>query len=495
MEPIVTLTPEVAPDPMWALAHPPAEARVVEVRADLLPELDLRAAVSLCPLPILVTLRSTAEGGRGPTDPGARRSFIERAREAGADLIDLEWARDRDLKRPLGLAPEQVVLSWHDCDGTPTDLGDLAAAMLATSAGLVKIVPTARRMDDVRRLLALVAAAGRARRRLAAFAMGPVGTATRLISPLLGAPVAFCCWNEAAAAAPGQLSCRRMIAIAGHLEAAPQRLFGVVGRDVSSSLSPELHAAAYRSLDLPYLFVPVTVPDEDDLELIFRPSGQTLFDAAGLPAAGWAVTTPYKEAAAASATLAAPRVARSGAANTLVLRPGAIFADNTDADGVVASLVAAGIDPVGRLAVVRGTGGAARGAAIGLDLAGALVELCGRDDVATRRTAEELGVGWRELGNEVPGGALLVNATPLGAAGEDEPPFTPSQVGCATAVLDMVYGSRATRLAEIAAELGTPYVDGRTVLAHQGFAQFAAFTGRLPPKEAMLAALAIKGDA
>ena len=40
-----------------------------------------------------------------------------------------------------------------------------------------------------------------------------------------------------------------------------------------------------------------------------------------------------------------------------------------------------------------------------------------------------------------------------------------------------------------AADAGVPYLAGRTVLAHQGYAQFAAFTGRLPPKAAMLAAL------
>ena len=46
---------------------------------------------------------------------------------------------------------------------------------------------------------------------------------------------------------------------------------------------------------------------------------------------------------------------------------------DTDADGVVGSLVTAGIDITGKTAIIQGTGGAARGAAVGLDAAGANV--------------------------------------------------------------------------------------------------------------------------
>jgi len=114
MDWIVSLTPEVSEDPLEVTAHPPEGASIVELRADLFPGADLRAAISACPLPVLVTLRSSAEGGRGPTDPDERTAVLEAAREAGAALIDLEHERDGHLMQSLGLAPEQVVLSWHD---------------------------------------------------------------------------------------------------------------------------------------------------------------------------------------------------------------------------------------------------------------------------------------------------------------------------------------------------------------------------------------------
>ncbi len=489
MEPIVTLTPEVADNPLTALASPPEGASVVELRIDLFPELEMSTAVAACPLPVLVTCRSEAEGGSGPVDPEARAAVLANARNAGAALIDVEFARDRETARRLGIPGEQTVLSWHDPTGTPQDLVGIAAAMLETAAGLVKIVPTAQRLTDVETVLGLYRAAGRKSRRLIAFAMGSVGLPTRIIGPLLGSRVTFTAWRDDTAAAPGQLSLARMTAIAGHLNGPPQRLYGVVGRNTKSSLSPAMHGAGYRALNLPYLFIPVTVPDPDDLELLFVPAGYTLFDRVGLPASGWAVTTPYKDAAARAATLRAPRVLRCGAANTLVLRTASLAADTTDADGVVGSLTAAGIDPEGCAAVVQGTGGAGRGAAVGLHLAGATVALRGRDDRHTADVAALMGVKPLGSGDPPPEGAIMVNATPLGSEPVDASPFTSEQVARAAAVVDMVYADHSTRLEVIAAETGVPFIDGRSVLAHQGFAQFAAFTTLLPPKEAMLAAV------
>jgi shikimate 5-dehydrogenase len=250
-----------------------------------------------------------------------------------------------------------------------------------------------------------------------------------------------------------------------------------------------MHAAAYRALGLPFLFVPVSIEDPDELLSVFAPAGHTVFDAVGLASAGWAVTTPYKRDAWVAATLIAPRVERAMAANTMILRQDGIMVDNTDADGIVGSLVSADIDPVGRPAVVQGTGGAGRGAAVGLDLAGADTWLRGRKTDHTRDVAEALAVRWLEPEQPAPDGAVLVNATPLGSAESDPSPFSESEVEGASAVLDMVYGEAAGALEKMAEGHGVPYLDGRTVLAHQGFAQFAAFTGQLPPKEEMIRAL------
>lgn len=488
MDWIVSLIPEIAPDPLASLAHPPAGATIVELRADRFPGIDIGAAISACPLPVLVTLRSVAEGGEGPDDPVRRAELLGGARDAGAALLDLEHQRDASLIGRLGLAPEQVILSWHNTEGTPGRLDELAGKMLGSPARWVKIVPTCRRLADLEALLSLHQSHNhgpQARRRLLAFSMGAPGLASRYLAPLLGPPVGYAAWSEDAPAAPGQLTSQRMEAVISHLEGPPQRLYGVVGADVSSSLSPVLHAAGYRRLGLPYLMVPVSVPDPEDLGGIFAPRGATLFDRVGLEARGWAVTSPYKAEAAAAADQLAPRVRRAGAANTLVLGPERLVAENTDADGVVGSLVTLGIDPQSRAAVVQGCGGAGRGAAVGLHLAGAEVVLRSRSKERAQRVAEELGVGWCPPDAFPEGTDLLVNATPLGREADELGPFTEDEIAGAKAVVDMVYASHQTELAASARAHGVAVADGREVLLHQGYAQFAAFTNQLPPKEAM----------
>ncbi len=492
MDWIVSLTPEAATDPMKAISEPPAGASIVELRLDRFPGIDVGAAIRVCPLPVLVALRSRSEGGEGPDDTATRAEILGTARDAGPALLDLEFERDTPLVGELGLAPEQLVLSWHDPHGTPGELPGVVERMMEARARWIKVVPTANSVKDLVAVLALHRQfnGGRVReRRLLTFAMATPGLASRYLAPLLGPPVGYAAWSDAAPAAPGQLSINRTEAVIGHLNGPPQRLYGVIGSDVSGSMSPILHSAGYRGLDLPYILVPLSVPDSSELVGLFGPQGTTPFDRIGLQARGWAITTPYKAEAAGAADQHAPRVLRAGAANTLILGERQVFAENTDADGIVGSLVGVGFDPQGRTAVVQGTGGAARGAAIGLHFAGADVILRGRSDERTRATAEKMEIGWCGPAERAPDGAILVNATPLGRNAGETGPFNEKEIAGAAAVVDMVYGGHTTDLIAHARELNLPAADGFEVLLHQGIAQFAAFTQQVPPKDAMRKAL------
>jgi shikimate dehydrogenase/3-dehydroquinate dehydratase type I len=492
MEWIVSLTPEAAANPMEALARPPEKASIVELRIDLFPGIDVSAAIGACPLPVLATLRSQAEGGEGPNDTKTRAEIIAAARDAGAALLDLEIERDARLASELGIAPEQTILSWHDPRGTPEELADIVSRMMVARARWIKAVPTANSVEDLISVLALHGKfnSGRLReRRLLTFAMAAPGLASRYLAPLMGPTIGYAAWSDDTPAAPGQLSISRTESVIGHLEGPPQRLYGVIGSDVRGSLSPTLHAAGYQGLDLPYLLLPISVPDSNELVDLLGPRGTTPFDRIGLEAWGWAVTTPYKAEAAAAADQHAPRVLRAGAANTLILGEQQVMAENTDADGVVGSLVSLGFDPQGRTAVVQGTGGAARGAAVGLHLAGADVFLRSRSAERARETAETMEIGWCAPAENAPDGAILVNATPLGHDTIEANPFREKEIAGAAAVVDMVYAEHTTNLIDRARELELPAADGREVLLHQGVAQFAAFTQRVPPKDAMRRAL------
>ena len=106
-----------------------------------------------------------------------------------------------------------------------------------------------------------------------------------------------------------------------------------------------------------------------------------------------------------------------------------------------------------------------------------------------RSVAEQIGVGWCAPETLPEDTDVLVNATPLGLDVEDPAVFSDGEISGALAVVDMVYGDRQTSLVKSAIEGGVAVADGREVLLHQGYAQFAAFTNNLPPKKEMREAI------
>lgn len=493
MDWIVTPTPEGigTTSLLDAVSIPPVEASILEFRIDLFPDVDPSAVVGACPIPILATYRSAAEGGRGTDDRQRRRRTIERARDAGAALVDLEYERDLPLVADLGLGYEQLLVSWHDLDETPADLRERVRLMLGCPARWLKVVPTARSAEDVETIFTSVVEANPGapgNRRVMVFGMGHHGVPTRYLGPVAGPPVMFCAWDDSSAVAPGQISATRLSRAVGHLHGLPRRLDLVLGGDVGASLSPSLHGAAYAQRNIPCALVPLSVDSPEAFLDLVRGPGDSPFRALGLNPVHFAVTTPFKRAAVDAASIVAPRALRSRSANTLFYRGGALVAETTDGDGVVAGLGSLGVSVEKRTAMVLGTGGAARSAAVGLAQAGATVVLRGRDPDRTRETAEAIGVGWCDP-DDIGGAEILVNATVLGTRDDDASPFSEDELISAVAVVDMVYRSAPTPLARQCNDLGTPLLDGRRMLAFQGMAQWAAFNQAPPPREAMLAAV------
>jgi shikimate dehydrogenase/3-dehydroquinate dehydratase type I len=492
MEIIASYIPAEGRDPRAELAAPPLGATMVELRADLLGAgTDLGGLLAVCPLPVVVTLRSAAEGGRGPDDPAARRAVLAGAAALPAAFVDLEL-RDAELL-DAGVPRERSILSAHPGAITAAELERTAAALLARGARLVKLVPAAASLDDALAVLRLASACARGpreQRRLIAFATGDAGRATRLLGPLLGAPIAYAAWDEDRAAAPGQYTPAELTALIGHLDGPPRRVFAVLGSPVRSSLSPRMHAAAFRALGLPNLFLPLEVSSGEELSGLLRPMGETSLDDAGFPAGGFAVTMPWKEKAAACCDVLAPRARRAGAANTVLPRTDKVLGDCTDIDGIGRVVVESGVAIAGEVALVLGAGGAARAAAVALQLAGAEVAIAARDRAAAEVAARRIGVGAADPSESVRA-AVVVNATPAGGDGAPSAWLEALRAPAGALMIDLPYGAQATYLAQLAATRGWQYASGLEVLLYQGVSQFAAFNGVAPPVRAMATALGL----
>jgi hypothetical protein len=184
-----------------------------------------------------------------------------------------------------------------------------------------------------------------------------------------------------------------------------RRLLAVLGRDVSRSRSPELHARAAAVLGLDVAYVPVCCADEAHFDRAVLALGT-------LGARGANVTIPYKARALAQATVVSARAEQLGAANVLSFEPdGAVLADNTDGPALVDVLGAYDPRSLERV-VVLGAGGAARAVVWALGQVGAReVVVCARDPAQAERLVG-LAPGARAAGLEAVEASLVVSSLP-----------------------------------------------------------------------------------
>ncbi|MGZ4152597.1 MAG: shikimate dehydrogenase [Actinomycetota bacterium] len=270
---------------------------------------------------------------------------------------------------------------------------------------------------------------------------------------------------------------------------------GIIGWPVAHSLSPAIHNAAFRALDLDWIYVPLPVRFEHVPAAI-----------AGLEALGFAganVTMPHKTAAAELIDDPSEDARTLGAVNTIVVRDGVLRGENTDAPGFERFLRDdAAFEPAGRTALVYGSGGAARACALALVRGGlASLAVAVRDPVRARallRVTEPFPteVAVVPLADAAGSDAdLVVNATPIGDDGRSvlpEPAYRPGML-----VVDLLYQPAATPLFTRARAAGATAFGGLGLLLHQAALSFELWTGQRPPLDVMsaaaLAALAERG--
>jgi 3-dehydroquinate dehydratase / shikimate dehydrogenase len=450
----------------------------LEVRADLVGDLDAARLRRLFPGRILYTLRSRTEGGASEGSSERRKRRILEAADR-FDLVDLEAARDLSPEILKSVPPEKRVLSWHGPAAPADGLKATFERMAAVDAVLYKLVPTATQPGEELPTIQLLHSLGR--RDVIAFAAGLPGMWTRFVAPRIGAPVVYGAHGDIPGA-PGQLSIRRLCLDYGLPELPPvQALFGLVGNPVTHSLSPRIHNAAYRALGIPAAYLPFHTDFFGELWLEVVESG--VLEGIGMPIRGLSVTAPFKEAALAVAGAESPRAGLIGAANTLVWNQGVWEAEATDPDGVVLPLTDRGIGVEGMEAAVVGAGGAGRSAAAGLASAGARVTVFNRDPERGQSAADRLQLPFFPLSDLDPAQfGLLVNATSLGRGEGDPLPFDVERLRPGAVVIDLVYlMDRATRLLRAAAARGAVAIDGREVLIDQARGQFRMMTGRELP--------------
>jgi len=263
-------------------------------------------------------------------------------------------------------------------------------------------------------------------------------------------------------------------------------VYAVAGNPISHSKSPAIHQR-FAEQSKQAIYYGRLQPAIGE----FAKVAKSFFAAGGN---GMNVTVPFKLDAQVLADVLTPRAKLAGAVNTLWIKEGKMYGDNTDGAGLVRDLVAQGIQIGGARILLLGAGGAARG------VMGPLLEQEPAQLIVANRSsakADELVGLFHDFANnhhaQLESRALLdledqiktplafdlvINATAAGLS--DQSPLTAQAVSHvfvpSSFAYDMVYG-KTTAFMQQALHRGARVSDGLGMLVEQAADAFLIWRG------------------
>ncbi len=443
MKLFVTVAESTAADALAAIQRITLDHDGIEIRAEQFGAAGLTRFREATGKLLMLTYR-----GCGPVSDAQIRAGVD----AGFDLIDVEWTPDFDV---VTLAPwrDRIVLSHHDYEGMQ-DLRAIVDSMKASGARHAKLAATPANLAENLELLALSGDG------VSVIGMGERGLYTRALAPFRGSELTFVS-PEGLAAAPGQLSLERALAIFGtdraSLSAAD--VFAIAGNPAGHSLSPSIHNALFRQKRAPaaYTFASAAAFQE---VAAFLECGELR---------GISVTAPFKEDAmvwARSRGIAiGENAVRCGAVNTIVMGDEPL-ADNTDVDGFESLL--RNVPARDRMAVaIVGAGGTARAAMLAAQRLGLPAIVYNRTPGRGEMLARDFGCRSAPIADlSAVDAPLVIDTTP---SADFEIDFRPGQT-----YIRAAYGV-ASPVEARARATGASVVDGMALLHAQAIRQNELF--------------------
>jgi len=241
-------------------------------------------------------------------------------------------------------------------------------------------------------------------------------------------------------------------------------IYGVTGKPVSFSLSPQIYNLAFSRMRYPAVYT----------RLAADTAGEALLMAREIGLRGLNVTAPFKRDMAGLMDHLDSAACQLQAVNTVLLRKGKALGFNTDPAGVLGAFSFHKIRLQGENALVLGAGGAGRAAALALLEAGAKVTLVNRTTSRARAAAKKLGCTYCPLAKlpEVLSGTRIIVSAVSGHPGL----VHPDRLDSGHVLLDADY--RNSTLAGLARQKGCQIIPGTDWLLFQAVAALKVFTGR-----------------
>jgi shikimate dehydrogenase len=267
------------------------------------------------------------------------------------------------------------------------------------------------------------------------------------------------------------------------------KLTALLGYPVSHSISPQIHNHVFERLNLPFVYIPVSVPPQGLHSAIFALRNSNF--------AGANVTIPHKSAIVPYCDKLSTISRATGTVNTLYIENGLLCGTTTDHLGFIRSVEQMGTSFNNSHLVLLGNGGTARTLAIALSLEQpvASITITGRnaskvkilaDDIHTITgfAADSVAFDDDRLDSYMKRCTILVNCTNVGMHPDiDSTPLQKNHFHTGMTVFDAIYNPAETRFLREAREAGCTASNGLSMLLYQGLAASKHWTGVDVPED------------
>ena len=426
----------------------------------------------------IATCRRIENGGKFAGTLAAEIEILSTAATIGFQLADLEVESAETLKqadlqrlRETGIA---LIVSHHDFTSTK-DLDTIFKRIQPFEPDFIKIVPTATALTDNLTLIRFLERMND-QSNIIGICMGDAGVISRVLGLRAGSAFTFAASSIGEQTGPGQIAARTLLETYRIEEVdAATKVFGVAGNPIGSSLSPIMMNTAFRRETVNAVYLALQTTNIADLIKLVHE----------IPIQGVSITMPLKRDIMAHLEQTDPLSAKIGACNTIRMLDGKLYGFNTDVAGIVVPLEKRMVLR-GAKVLVLGAGGAARAAVFGLCDRGAAVFILNRTPETAQKLAKQSGA--KVIKKEALGKTtfdVIVNATPIGMAGNTAAPLLEAKDLNTKLVFDLVYNPLETPLLALARQQGIPTIGGIEMFVQQGARQFEIFTGKPAPVEEM----------
>jgi len=487
-------------------------ADFIELRMDLIGEGNLDQLISAVRnnyglVKIIVTCRKKEEAARAGSavrvksavqNTREKIALLQEAIELGADFIDIELAEgQKAIKELKSLCAKRggktkIIVSYHNLKETPAlnRLKEIFRQCAKFKPAIVKIVTTAKTVEDNLITLNLISYARKSSPEIISFCMGDKGGISRAIAPFLGSYLSFATLGKEGQSAPGQYTVSEMdqfrdwfngrrktpLAPVLSLGRSLPKNYVLLGNPVGQSLSPLMHNAALQKMGI----------EENYSAFCVQDIGGAMDGLRGMNIRGASVTIPFKVPVMQYLDDIDDDALEIGAVNTIVNNNGRLNGYNTDWLGVMLTLKKA-MTIRNKTFVIVGAGGTAQAAAYGIIKEGGFPLIVNRTMEKGKILSRKLNCPFYPLSEA---GRIkadcLINTTSVGMNPQrDKSPVAAETLAGYKYVMDVIYNPLKTKLLADAEKQGCKILSGVDMFVHQGAQQLRLWTGKEPPRTLM----------